>query len=45
VGPHGIRVNSVIPGAIRIEQEVEMALNESDVANDILLKQALKRRG
>lgn len=45
VGSVGIRVNSVMPGAIRTEQELEISLDQMKVADEILPKQSLKRRG
>lgn len=45
LGPHGVRVNAVMPGAIRTEDEVEMSPDAEEVAARILPKQALKRRG
>jgi 3-oxoacyl-[acyl-carrier protein] reductase len=45
VGHLGIRVNSVMPGAIRTEQEEEMVPDEREVADEILPRQSLKRRG
>jgi 3-oxoacyl-[acyl-carrier protein] reductase len=45
VGHLGIRVNSVMPGAIRTEQEEEMVPDENEVADEILPKQSLQRRG
>ncbi len=45
MGPDGVRINAVMPGAIRTEQEVEMAPDADDVAARILPKQSLQRRG
>lgn len=45
LGVDGIRVNSVMPGAIQTEQELEESPNQADVAAAILPKQSLKRRG
>lgn len=45
MGPDGVRVNAVMPGAIRTEQEVEMSPDADDVASRILPKQSLQRRG
>jgi len=45
VGKHGIRVNSVMPGAIRTEHEVELFTDEAAIASDAALKQSLPRRG
>lgn len=45
VGKHGIRVNSVMPGGIRTEQEVELFPDEAAVAADMAVRQSLPRRG
>jgi 3-oxoacyl-[acyl-carrier protein] reductase len=45
LGADGIRVNSVMPGAIRTEQELEISPDQIRVSEDILPKQSLKRRG
>ncbi len=45
VGAEGIRVNAVMPGAIRTEHEQALAPDADAVAARILPKQALKRRG
>lgn len=45
LGPDGIRVNSVMPGAIQTEQELEESPDQDRVAENILPKQSLKRRG
>lgn len=45
VGPEGIRVNAVMPGAIRTEHEEQLAPDPATVAANILPKQALQRRG
>lgn len=45
VGPDGIRVNLVMPGAIRTEEEIESFPDGDAVAADLLPLQALKRRG
>ncbi len=45
IGPDGVRVNAVMPGAIRTEQEVEMSPDADAVAAQILAKQSLQRRG
>lgn len=46
VGPDGITVNTITPGAIRTEAEIEMELGEENVAHTSLMDvQAVKRRG
>jgi 3-oxoacyl-[acyl-carrier protein] reductase len=45
VGKHGIRVNSVMPGAIRTENELELGGDEATLARDLAAKQSLPRRG
>jgi 3-oxoacyl-[acyl-carrier protein] reductase len=45
VGRYGIRVNSVMPGAIRTEQEVELFADEEALARDAAARQSLPRRG
>ena len=46
VGPDGITVNTITPGAIRTEAEIEMELGEENVAHTSLMDvQAIKRRG
>ncbi len=45
LGPDGVRINAVMPGAIRTEHEVELSPNADDVAARILPKQSLQRRG
>lgn len=45
LGPHHVRVNAVMPGAIRTENEVEMDPDGDAVAAEILPLQALPRRG
>ncbi|MGC0144894.1 SDR family NAD(P)-dependent oxidoreductase [Pseudactinotalea sp. Z1732] len=45
LGPHHVRVNAVMPGAIRTEQELELSPDADAVAARILPKQALPRRG
>lgn len=46
VGPLGITVNAVEPGAIRTEQEVEKTLGDDEsVAQALAQKQAIPRRG
>lgn len=43
LGPSGIRINAVMPGAIRTESEIERF--GTDVDEEILAMQALQRRG
>jgi 3-oxoacyl-[acyl-carrier protein] reductase len=43
LGPSGIRVNAVMPGAIRTESEIERF--GTDVDEEIIATQALRRRG
>lgn len=45
VGDEGIRVNAVMPGAIRTEHEAALSPDPDAVAERILPKQALQRRG
>lgn len=45
VGPEGIRVNSVMPGAIRTEHEVEMGSDEQRGEERAAERQCLPRRG
>jgi 3-oxoacyl-[acyl-carrier protein] reductase len=45
LGPDGIRVNAVMPGAIRTEQEVEITPDEKESAHRFIPLQALQRRG
>jgi 3-oxoacyl-[acyl-carrier protein] reductase len=45
LGPSGVRVNAVMPGAIRTEQEQELSADGEALAAEILPQQALKRRG
>lgn len=45
VGSDGIRVNSVMPGAIRTEQEVELNFDERELAILSAERQSLPRRG
>ncbi|MBC9733999.1 SDR family NAD(P)-dependent oxidoreductase [Nocardioides marmotae] len=45
LGPHGVRVNAVMPGAIRTENEVELDPDADKVAAEILPLQSLQRRG
>jgi len=45
VGGDGIRVNSVMPGAIRTEQEVELNFDEHELAVLAAERQSIPRRG
>ena len=45
IGADGVRINSVIPGAIRTEDEVSLAPDPKPVDDLILPFQSLKRRG
>lgn len=45
VGGDGIRVNSVMPGAIRTEQEVELNFDEHELAVLSAERQSIPRRG
>lgn len=45
LGTDGIRVNSVMPGAIRTEWEVELDPDGAAVEDAVFMTQALKRRG
>lgn len=45
VGADGVRINTVMPGAIRTEHEVSLASDPKPVADLILPLQSLKRRG
>ena len=46
VGPDGIRVNSVMPGAIRTEHEVELeTMDEAELARLMTERQSLPQRG
>ena len=45
VGKDGIRVNSVMPGAIRTEQEVELNFDERELAALSAERQSIPRRG
>lgn len=45
VGGEGIRVNSVMPGAIRTEQEVELNFDERELAELSAERQSIPRRG
>lgn len=45
MGPDGVRINAVMPGAIRTEQEVEMSPDADAAAKSIIPLQSLQRRG
>ncbi|NJC72938.1 SDR family oxidoreductase [Planosporangium thailandense] len=45
LGPHYVRVNAVMPGAIRTENEVELEADPAVVAAEILPLQSIPRRG
>jgi NAD(P)-dependent dehydrogenase (short-subunit alcohol dehydrogenase family) len=45
LGPAGVRVNSVMPGAIRTEEELEAFPDQAAMEREALTKQALQRRG
>lgn len=45
VGGDGIRVNSVMPGAIRTEQEIELDFDEHELAVQSAQRQSIPRRG
>lgn len=45
LGPHHVRVNAVMPGAIRTENEVELEPDADAAAREILPLQSLPRRG
>lgn len=45
IGGDGIRVNSVMPGAIRTEQEVELGFDEEELARQSAERQSIPRRG
>lgn len=45
IGPEGIRVNAVMPGAIRTENEEELNLDPEEVARRSAERQSLPRRG
>lgn len=45
IGKDGIRVNSVMPGAIRTEQEVELNFDERELAALSAERQSIQRRG
>ncbi|GAA4488341.1 3-oxoacyl-[acyl-carrier-protein] reductase [Actinoallomurus oryzae] len=45
LGPAGVRVNSVMPGAIRTEEELEAYPDQEAMEREALSRQALQRRG
>lgn len=45
LGPSGVRVNSILPGAIRTEEELEAFPDQEANTREALAKQALQRRG
>lgn len=45
LGTHHVRINAVMPGAIRTENEVELSPDPASVNTRILPKQSLPRRG
>lgn len=45
VGPDGITVNTVTPGAIRTEAEIEMTPDANEILESVLSVQSIKRRG
>jgi 3-oxoacyl-[acyl-carrier protein] reductase len=45
VGKDGIRVNAVMPGAIRTEQEIELDFDDAELAKLTEERQSLPRRG
>ena len=45
IGPEGIRVNAVMPGAIRTEQEVSLGTDEAELERRMAERQSLLRRG
>jgi 3-oxoacyl-[acyl-carrier protein] reductase len=45
VGPEGIRVNAVMPGAIRTEQEIALGFDEEELRALSAQRQCLPRRG
>jgi 3-oxoacyl-[acyl-carrier protein] reductase len=45
LGPAGVRVNSVLPGAIRTEEELEAYPDQEANTREVLARQAIQRRG
>ena len=45
VGEYGIRVNCVMPGAIRTEHELEAFPDQDEVRRSLLARQSVQRRG
>lgn len=45
LGPRGVRVNCVMPGAIRTEEELESFPDQAAVEKEVLRRQILPRRG
>ena len=45
LGPDGVRINAVMPGAIRTEQEIQMSPDAEAAAQRIIPRQSLERRG
>jgi 3-oxoacyl-[acyl-carrier protein] reductase len=45
LGPAGVRVNSVMPGAIRTEEELEAFPDQAEFGRAALARQSLPRRG
>ncbi len=45
LGPAGVRVNSVMPGAIRTEEELEAYPDQEEATRTALARQAIQRRG
>lgn len=45
LGPHGVRVNCVMPGAIQTEEEASAYPDREQADREVLARQALPRRG